>query len=179
MTPISEERILYTKPSITEREVSYAADAARNGWGPNCYEYIYRFEAAFREHLGVEHAFATSSCTGALHLGMAALGIGPGDEVILGDTNWIASASSIVHLGARPVFVDILRDTWCLDPEQVERAITPRTKAIVAVHLYGNLCDMDALIDIGRRHDIHVIEPPSELPPSCSPAPHQRRHGAR
>ena len=162
MTPTSKERILYAKPSITERETSYATDAARNGWGPNCYDYINRFEAAFREHLDVKNAYATSSCTGALHLGMAALGIGPGDEIILGDTNWIASVASIVHLGACPVFVDILRDTWCLDPAQVERAITPRTKAIVAVHLYGNLCEMDALVEIGARHDVHVIEDAAE-----------------
>src|SRR5436305_13437207 len=84
------QRIYYTKPSITEREIRYATDAAANGWGEHCYEYIVRFETLFREHLGVKHAIATSSCTGALHLGLAALGIGPGDEVILGDINWIA-----------------------------------------------------------------------------------------
>ena len=102
------QRIPYTKPSITDLEVRYATDAAANGWGERCYEYIERFENAFRDHLGVRHAIATSSCTGALHMGMAALGIGPGDEVIMADTNWIASAAPIVHLGATPVFVDIL-----------------------------------------------------------------------
>lgn len=89
---------------------------------------------------------------------MAALDIGPGDEVILADTNWIATASPIVHLGATPVFVDILPDAWCLNPDLVEQAITPQTKAIVAVHLYGNLCDMDALLEIGERHGIPVVE---------------------
>ncbi|MBI5900168.1 MAG: DegT/DnrJ/EryC1/StrS aminotransferase family protein [Rhodocyclales bacterium] len=158
----TKPRILYTKPSITELEVAYATDAAANGWGDRCYEYIERFEAAFRMHLGVQYAIATSSCTGALHMGMAALGIGPGDEVILADTNWIATASPIVHLGATPVFVDILPDTWCLDPALVEAAITPRTKAIVAVHLYGNLCEMDQLLDIGRRHGVPVIEDAAE-----------------
>ena len=152
------ERIFYTKPSITELEVEYATDAARNGWGDKCYEYIVRFENAFKAHLGVEYAIATSSCTGALHMGMAALGIGPGDEVIMADTNWIATVSPVEHLGATPVFVDILPDTWCLDSEQVESAITPKTKAIVAVHLYGNLCDMDRLLEIGERHGIPVIE---------------------
>ena len=155
-------RILYTKPSITDLEVSYATDAAANGWGDQCYAYINRFEELFRQHLDVGYAIATSSCTGALHLGMAALGIGPGDEVILADTNWIATASPIVHLGAKPVFVDILPDTWCLDPAKVEAAITPRTRAIVAVHLYGNLCDMDALLAIGARHGIPVIEDAAE-----------------
>ncbi|MCF8157508.1 MAG: DegT/DnrJ/EryC1/StrS family aminotransferase [Rhodoferax sp.] len=155
-------RIAYTKPSITELEIRYATDAATKGWGDHCYDYIHRFEATFKEHLGVMYAMATSSCTGALHMGMAALGIGPGDEVILADTNWIATASPIVHLGATPIFVDILPDTWCLDPAQVEAAVTPRTKAIVAVHLYGNLCDMDRLLDIGARHGIPVIEDAAE-----------------
>jgi len=155
-------RILYTKPSITALEVEYATDAAANGWGDRCYEYIQRFEDGFKAHLDVGYAIATSSCTGALHMGMAALGIGPGDEVILADTNWIATASPIVQLGATPVFVDILPDTWCLDPEQVIKAITPRTKAIVAVHLYGNLCDMKSLLAIGEKHGIPVIEDAAE-----------------
>lgn len=155
-------RIAYTKPSITEHEVRYATDATRNGWGANCYEYIARFESQFAAHLGSRYAIATSSCTGALHMGLAALGIGAGDEVILGDSNWIASAAPIVHLGAKPIFVDVLADTWCLDPEQVEQAITPRTKAILAVHLYGNLCDMDKLLEIGSRHSIPVIEDAAE-----------------
>ena len=95
-------------------------------------------------------------------MGLAALGIGPGDEVILADTNWIASAAPITYLGAKPVFVDILPDTWCLDPAQVEAAITPLTKAIIAVHLYGNLCEMDALMAIGEKHGIPVIEDAAE-----------------
>lgn len=155
-------RIHYTKPSITELEVRYASDAAANGWGENCYEYINRFEELFKQHLGVKYAIATSSCTGALHMGMAALGIGPGDEVIMADTNWIATASPIVYLGAKPVFVDILGDSWCLDPDLVEQAVTSRTKAIIAVHLYGNLCDMDRLLEIGKKHHIPVIEDAAE-----------------
>jgi len=155
-------RIYYTKPSITELEVAYATDAARNGWGERCYEYITRLEGAFKAHLDVKYAIATSSCTGALHMGLAALGIGPGDEVILADSNWIATAAPIVHLGARPVFVDILPDSWCIDPDLAEAAITPRTKAIVAVHLYGNLCEMDKLLDIGKRHAVPVIEDAAE-----------------
>ncbi|MFX8980321.1 DegT/DnrJ/EryC1/StrS family aminotransferase, partial [Acinetobacter baumannii] len=90
-----------------ELEVECATDAARNGWGDRCYEYIARFEDAFRAHLGVDYAIATSSCTGALHMGLAALGIGRGDEVILADTNWVASAAPIIHLGATPVCIDI------------------------------------------------------------------------
>jgi len=157
-----KSRILYTKPSITELEVRYAADAAANGWGDQCYAYIDRFEELFKQHLGVGYAIATSSCTGALHMGMAALGVGPGDEVIMADTNWIATASPIVNLGAKPVFVDILPDSWCIDPDKAEAAITPRTKAIVAVHLYGNLCDMDRLLAIGEKHGIPIIEDAAE-----------------
>lgn len=156
------ERILYTKPSITELEIGYATDAATNGWGERCYEYIDRFERLFREYLGVKYAIATSSCTGALHMGMAALGIGAGDEVILADSNWIASVAPVIHLGATPVFVDILPDSWCLDPDLVEAAITPRTKAILAVHLYGNLCHMTQLLEIGKRYGIPVIEDAAE-----------------
>ena len=155
-------RIHYTKPSITEKEVEYATDAARNGWGERCYEYIHRFEALFKQHLGVKYAIATSSCTGALHMGLVALGVGPGDEVILADTNWIASAAPITYLGAKPVFVDILPDTWCLDPQRVREAITPKTKAIIAVHLYGNLCEMNELMAIGEQHGIPVIEDAAE-----------------
>jgi perosamine synthetase len=155
-------RIYYTKPSITELEIRYATDAAANGWGEHCYEYIARFEQLFSEHLCVKHAIATSSCTGALHMGLAALGVKPGDEVILADTNWIATAAPVTYLGAKPVFVDVLPDSWCIDPASAEAAITPRTRAIIAVHLYGNLCDMDALLAIGKQHGIPVIEDAAE-----------------
>lgn len=156
------EKIHYTKPSITELEVEYATDAARNGWGERCYEYIGRFEEAFKRHLSVQYAIATSSCTGAMHMGLAGLGIGPGDEVILADTNWIATAAPIMHLGAKPIFVDILADSWCIDPELAEAAITPNTKAIVATHLYGNLCEMDRLLAIGKKNGVAIIEDAAE-----------------
>jgi len=157
-----KSRIHYTKPSITDLETQFATDAAANGWGEKCYDYIIQFEKQFREHLGVEHAIATSSCTGALHMGMSALGIGPGDEVILADTNWIATVSPIVHLGATPVFTDILKESWCIDPDLAEKAITSNTKAIIATHLYGNLCDMDRLLEIGEKYGIAIIEDSAE-----------------
>lgn len=158
-------RIAYTRPSVTALETGYVADAAANGWGEHCHAWLHRFEAAFAAHLGVRHAVATSSCTGALHLGLAALGgpgIGPGDEVILADANWVATAAPIVQLGATPVFVDIRPDSWCIDAGRVAAAITPRTRAIVAVHLYGNLCEMDRLLAIGARHGIPVVEDAAE-----------------
>lgn len=155
-------RIHYTKPDIGEREVEYVLDAVRNGWGERCYDYIQRFERDFAAYLGVPFAHATSSCTGALHLGLRALDIGPGDEVILADTNWIASAAPVFYVGATPVLVDVLEDSWCLDPLAVERAITPRTKAIIAVHLYGNLAALDALQDLAERHGLALIEDAAE-----------------
>lgn len=168
-------RIHYTLPSITELELRYVADAARHGWGEQCYDYIKRFEAGFAAHMGLPYAIATSSCTGALHMGLAALGVGSGDEVILGDINWIASAAPITYLGATPVFVDVLADSWCLDPARVEAAITPATRAIIAVHLYGNLCAMAALLEIGRKHGIPVIEDGAEAIGSVI---HGRRAGS-
>ena len=156
------ERIYYTKPSITQKEIDYATDAATFGWGDKCYDYIYRFEEAFQSYVGVNYTIATSSCTGALHMGLAALGIGYGDEVIIGDINWIASAAPITYLGATPVLVDVKEDSWCIDPAKIEAAITEKTKAIIAVHLYGNLCDMDEILKIGQKHDIPVIEDAAE-----------------
>ena len=158
----AQSKIYYAKPSITELEVQYATDAAQNGWGEQCYGYLERFETQFAQYIGSKHAVATSCGTGALELGLAALGVGPGDEVILADTNWIASAAPIVHLGAKPVFVDILPDTWCLDPQKVEQSITKHTKAIVAVHIYGNLCDMDALEKIAAKYGLFLIEDAAE-----------------
>ena len=157
-----QPQIHYTKPSITELEVQYATDAAANGWGERCYAYISRFESEFAAHLGVPFAIATSSCTGALHMGLAALGLGLGDEVVLDDTNWIATAAPIAHLGATTVFADVLPDSWCIDPDRAEQAITPRTKAIIATHIYGNLCDMDALFHLGASRGIPVIEDAAE-----------------
>ena len=152
----------YTKPSITNLEVKYAKDAAKNGWGKKCYDYIYKFEKIFKRHLNTRYSISTSSCTGALHMGMHALGISRGDEVILADTNWVATAAPIIHLGAKPIYVDILPDTWCIDPDKIENAITKKTKAIIAVHLYGNLCDMDKILKIGKKYNIPIIEDSAE-----------------
>ncbi|HOO49717.1 MAG: DegT/DnrJ/EryC1/StrS family aminotransferase [Rhodospirillales bacterium] len=159
---MKNNRIAYTKPSISDLEVKYATDAARNGWGTQCYDYIYKFETALRNLTGAKYAIATSSCTGAIHMGLSALGVKSGDEVILANTNWIATAAPIVHLGANPVFIDILSDTWCIDPARIEEAITPRTKAIIATHLYGNLCEMDVLNQISKKHNLHLIEDSAE-----------------
>lgn len=155
-------RIFYTKPSIGELELEYVTDAVSNGWGERCYDYVHRLQEKFASYIGAPYAIATSSCTGALHLGLRALGIGPGDEVILADSNWIASAAPIFYVGATPVVVDVLEDSWCLDPVAVRAAITPSTRAIIAVHLYGNLAAMDELRSIADAYGLALIEDAAE-----------------
>ena len=145
-------------PSISAREASYALDAAKHGWNGQWSGYLTRLESTFCEYLGVEHALATSSGTGALHLAMAALGIGPGDEVIVPDLTWVASANAVVYAGGTPVFVDVQPDSWCMDPDAFEAAITPRTKAVVPVHLYGHPADMDRIVAIARKHNLFIVE---------------------
>jgi dTDP-4-amino-4,6-dideoxygalactose transaminase len=121
-------------------------------------EWVARFEKEFAAYLGVPHALGTTSCTGALHMVLLALGIGPGDEVITTPMTFIATAAAIQEAGARPVFVDVEPDSGNLDAAQVEAAITPRTRAILAVHLYGLMCDMRRLRAIADRHGLALIE---------------------
>ncbi|KAA0676213.1 DegT/DnrJ/EryC1/StrS aminotransferase family protein [Roseomonas genomospecies 6] len=119
---------------------------------------VERFEARFAETLGRKHALAVTSCTGALHMSLLALGIGPGDEVITTPMTFVATASAIIEVGATPVFVDVEPDTGNLDAARVEAAITPRTRAVMPVHLYGLMCDMTALRAIADRHGLALIE---------------------
>jgi perosamine synthetase len=105
---------------------------------------------------------ATSSCTGAIHLALMAMGVGKDDEVIVPDITWIASVEPVLYIGAKPVLVDVLPDTWCIDPAKVKAAITARTKAIIVVHLYGNLVEMDAIMAIARQHKLTVLEDAAE-----------------
>lgn len=121
-------------------------------------EWVARFESEFASHLGVPHTLGTTSCTGALHMVLLGLGIGPGNEVITTPMTFIATAAAIQEAGARPVFVDVEPDSGNLDAEQVEAAITPRTRAILAVHLYGLMCDMGKLREIADRHSLALIE---------------------
>lgn len=155
-------KIHYVKPSIGDLELSYAAEAVRYGWGDNSYKFVEDFQERFATITGATYALATSSCTGAIELALAALNIGPGDEVILGDTNWIATVAPVVHRGATPVFVDILEDSWCLNPDRVIEEISGKTKAIIATHLYGNLCDMKELVEISKKYGIPIIEDAAE-----------------
>ena len=150
--------ILTAGPSISGRETSYVLRAARESWDEGAGAFCMRFERAFAEYLGVGHAIATSSCTGALHLGLASLGLGPGDEVVVPDLTWVASANAVVLAGGTPVFADVDPATWCLDPAALEAALTPRTRAVMPVHLYGQPAPMEEITAIARAHGIHVVE---------------------
>lgn len=121
-------------------------------------DYVRRFEAAFSDYLGAAHTVAVTSCTGALHLSLLGLGLGPGDEVITTPMTFVATAMAILQAGARPVFVDVEPDTGNLDAGLVEAAITDRTRAIMPVHLFGLMCDMKALREIADRHDLKIVE---------------------
>ncbi len=116
------------------------------------------FEEKFADFLGVSHAIATSSCHGALHIALRALEIGPGDEVIIPDISWVAAAAAVTYVGATPVFADIDPNTLTLDPQSIEDVITPNTRCIMPVHLYGHPCDMDAICDIADKHNLYIIE---------------------
>ena len=163
---VTEVKILknipITKPSITSLEKKYCADAIENGWGSNCYDYILKFEKQFSEFCGSRFSIATSSCTGALFLALSSIGLCADDEVILCDINWIATVSPVVHLGAKPVFVDILPDSWCISPKGVKEAITTKTKVIIATHLYGNICELEELRAIADENNLFLIEDAAE-----------------
>ncbi|HLI65249.1 MAG TPA: DegT/DnrJ/EryC1/StrS family aminotransferase [Caulobacteraceae bacterium] len=159
---VAPERIAVAGPSITEREAELAAEAARTAWFANHYAFNARFEAMVAAYVGVAHAISLPHATTALHLALAALGVGPGDEVIAPDVTWIASVAPIVYVGAEPVLVDILPDTWCIDPDAVEAAIGPRTRAIIGVDLYGSTCDWPRLEAIASRHGLALIEDAAE-----------------
>jgi perosamine synthetase len=155
-------RIPVSGPWITQKEIDYVSDAVSSAWYANANVYHQRFEKAFAEYIGVRYAIALPSCTAGIHLALAALGIGPGDEVIVPEATWIASAAPITYVGATPVFADIDARTWCLDPESFERAITPHTRAVIPVDLYGCPADLAAIEAIAARHGVAVIEDAAE-----------------
>ena len=149
--------IFVSKPYIGDEEKKYVMEVLESGMlaqGPK----VAALEEKFTNLCGVKHAIATSSGTTALHIALLAHGIGPGDEVITTPFTFIASANSILFTGAKPVFVDIEEDTFNIDPEQIEQAITPKTKAILPVHLYGYVCDMKAIGEIAKKHNLVIIE---------------------
>lgn len=137
-------------------------DCLNSNWISSKGSYVHRFEGAFAEFCGVRHAVSCSSGTAALHLALLAVGVGQGDEVIVPTLTFVATANAVTYCGARPVFVDSEAETWNMDPNLIEAKITPRTKAIIAVHLYGHPVDMDPVFAIARRHHLFVIEDASQ-----------------
>jgi perosamine synthetase len=150
--------IFQNMPDLSGNERKYVLDCIDTNWISSMGSYITRFEESFSALCGCRHGVACANGTAALHLAFAALGIGFGDEVIVPDFTLIADSNMVILAGAKPVFVDVDRETWCLDPEKIEAAITPRTKAILAVHMYGHPCDIDRLQAIADSHGLLLIE---------------------
>lgn len=151
--------IVFGAPDIQQAEIDEVVDSLLSGWlgtGPK----VARFEREFAAYKGIDehHVAAVNSCTAALHVSMIAAGIQPGDEVITTALTFCATVNAIIHAGGTPVLADVQPDTMNIDPNEIERRITPRTKAIVPVHFAGRPCDMDAIMDIAQRHNLKVIE---------------------
>jgi len=149
-------------PWITQKEIDYVTEAVSNAWYASANIFHERFERAFAEYLGTKFAIALPSCTSAIHLSLLAFNVGQGDEVIVPDATWIASAAPISYVGATPVFADVDPKTWCIDAKSFEQNITKKTKAIIPVDLYGNMPDMDAIIAVAKKHNIIIIEDAAE-----------------
>ena len=156
------DKIYAAGASVGDLEIKYVVDALKNGWYENKYFYCEKFQDEFSKFHNRKFALMTPNCTSAIHLLLAGLGIGPGDEVIVPECTWIATSVSTVHLGATPIFCDIEKDSWCLDPVSVESAITDKTKAIIAVNLFGNMSNWPELEKISKKYNIPLIEDAAE-----------------
>src|SRR4030042_730686 len=150
------------EPLLGGKELEDVTDWLKPNWISSAGKYISEFEKGFAGYCGTKYGVATTSGTTALHLALAALGIGKGDEVIIPTFTMAACAFSVVYTGAKPVLVDSEPETWNMDVAQIERKITKHTKAIMPVHVYGHPCDMDPITDIARRHRIYVVEDAAE-----------------
>ena len=155
-------RIPIAGPWITEKEIRYVNDAVANGWYGNAAKYQVEFEQAFAAFAGRRHAVSLPSCTSGLHLALLALGVGPGDEVVVPDVTWIATSAPVSYVGATPVFADIDPVSWCITAGSIEAVLTPRTKAVILVDLYGNVPDLDPILDLCRERNVAVIEDAAE-----------------
>lgn len=152
------KKILTAGPIVSSYENFFVLDAVANGWNEHHSDYIKRFEAEFSTYIDCRFAIATSSCTGALHLALLALGIGPGDEVIVPELTWVASASAVRYVGATPVFADINPDSWTISTGSLCDLINKKTKAIIPVHLYGYPANMDQIVKIANENGVRIIE---------------------
>lgn len=150
------------EPTLLGNELKYVTDAVQTGWISSAGKYVTEFEQKFAAYCGCKYGVAVCNGTVALHLALVALGIGKGDEVIIPDFTMIATAFAVCYTGATPVFVDANPDTWNIDTTKIEEKITPRTKAIIPVHLFGLMCDMDAINAIAKKHNLKVLEDAAE-----------------
>jgi len=150
------------EPLLTGRELEYASDCLNTNWISSAGKYIPEFERRFAEYCGCKYGISTTSGTTALHLALASLGIGTGDEVIIPAFTMAACAFAVIYTGAKPVLVDAERHTWNIDTDQLEQRITKRTKAIMPVHIYGHPCDMGHIMDIAKRYNLFVVEDAAE-----------------
>ena len=157
-----ERRIPSAGPSITEKEVKMIAHAAKHGWYERRNEGLDAFIKKYAALTDRKYVLPTSLCTAALHLALKVLAIGPGDEVIIAETSWIAPAAAIVYIGAIPIFADIDIDTWGLSPASLEKKITKRTKAVIVVDTYGSMPRMREILSIAKKHKLRVIEDSAE-----------------
>ncbi len=156
------EFIPISMPSITQKEIDYVSDAVKSGWVSSLGRYIEIFEQKFAEYVGVKYALTTSNGTTALHLALVALGIKPGDEVIIPDFTFIATANAVKYTGADITFIDIDEDSLCINPREIEKAVTDKTKAIIPVHVYGHPADMTEIVKIAGKRNLLVIEDAAE-----------------
>lgn len=152
------KKISFAGPWITQKEIDYVIDATKNGWYETYDMHAKKLEKTVADYLGVKYSIATHCCTLALHLATASLGLKKGDEVICTDFSWVATAYAISYTGAKPVFVDIDPDSWCIDPAAIRKAITNKTKAIMLVHCFGHPAQMDEIMEIADEHNLRVIE---------------------
>jgi perosamine synthetase len=150
------------EPYLNGRELEYVTDAVRTGWISSSGKYVTAFEEKFAAYCGVAHGVAVCNGTIALHLALLALGVGKGDEVILPTFTMIASAFAVCYTGAKPVFVDADPDTWNIDVTKIEEKITPRTKVIMPVHIFGKMCEMDAIRALAEKYGLMVLEDAAE-----------------
>lgn len=155
-------RIPVAEPTLGEREIEYVTDCIKTGWVSSAGRYVREFERMMAEYCGVKHAIATSSGTTALHLALLALGVGPGDEVIVPDMTFIASANAVAYTGATPVLADVERETWTLDVAHAASLVTGKTKAVMPVHLFGVPARMDSVMELAGSHGIAVVEDAAE-----------------
>jgi len=152
------EKILTAGPSIGPMEQALVADAIRSGWNDHHSDYLQTFAENFSTYVKTQYSIPTDSCTSALHLALWALGIGPGDEVIVPETTWVATASAVRYVGATPVFADIDEHTWCISPDSVESLITERTRAVIPVHLYGFVADIESIANLCERYGLYMVQ---------------------